>query len=234
MLGGNKFSIALLALVACGAARPSPEPRAAAPSSKYACAKDHPDTPGDSDGDGVSDAIDACPCRPGASMPDDDARVRGCPWDSAPRPHPTSEPISIALVRYAVSITPPASWTVERQGDAIIVRAPSGKSGLVFWAADDPTQAPTALHLAEETFHLTFPFAIGKRWNTASGLGFMRDDETATTNDGAHATTIFLAGTSPRVPGSEVAVLGVAVEGDGTAKADLDGALDSVRLVDER
>lgn len=221
----------LLALVACGGARPAAEPRAAA---KYACAEDHPETPGDSDGDGVPDDVDACPCRPGANMPGDDARVRGCPWDAAPRPHPTSEPTSIVLARYAVAITPPANWIVERQGDAVILRAPSGKSGVIFWAADDPVQAPTALHLADDTFHLAFPFAMGKQWKTASGLAFLRDDETATTNDGARATTIFLAGTSPRVPGSEVAVLGVAVEGDDAAKADLARALDSVRLVDER
>jgi hypothetical protein len=68
---------------------PSPSARSltdASPAHAFECSGRTP-LLDDSDGDGVLDSVDACPCAPGADFPDDPPNVRGCPFDAPPRPH---------------------------------------------------------------------------------------------------------------------------------------------------
>jgi outer membrane protein OmpA-like peptidoglycan-associated protein len=103
----------LLALTACGyTAPPSPSHPSDAPppaasglavapapsASALAVTPAAPDPvrrtpPADSDGDGVPDLDDACPCQPGDASPN--PKESGCPYDAPPRAHRHAQPLEI-------------------------------------------------------------------------------------------------------------------------------------------
>ena len=178
------------------------------------------------------------PATPEPSTPSASAAPAPAPsTDPAPAPQSTpapaasaasADPATIALETFGVKITLPKSWTVRRDATSATALSPSGKSGFIFYAANDASAGPTYLHAADAAFHASVPFGLGKLWAAPSGLRFMRSESATTTTDKSSATAIVLLGTSPSVPGSSVGLLGVAVDGDGNAKAELMSAVDSI------